>query len=243
MKNLSQLNLENYRGGVFDWDGTLADTLGMWNETDQVLIQELAGQEVPQATLYAERMDFLATVGPGDTYLQYYEYLRQRYGMNDQPAEIGQKRLAIAQSAMRAMTFRSGAGEFLQMARDQIWPGKIALATVTGWDSIAYYRQSPALQAAGFPSIFDLVIAKEDVQHIKPHPEIYHKVLAAWGDALAADYLVFEDSLHGVQAAKAAGLTVVNIVDPYSAADQPEIDKLADFRAESWAELLENWAK
>ena len=42
--------------------------------------------------------------------------------------------------------------------------------------------------------------------------------------------LVFEDSLHGVMAAKAAGMDVVNVYDKYSDKDRESINSLTDYK-------------
>ena len=75
--------------------------------------------------------------------------------------------------------------------------------------------------------IFDFMLTHEDVTAIKPDPEVYLKALAGLGLA-ANDCLVIEDSLPGVEAAKAAGLTVVALEEPHSAADEELIRTKAD---------------
>ena len=51
---------------------------------------------------------------------------------------------------------------------------------------------------------FDSIFTKDDVEHKKPDPEIYLKVLEKY-NARPNECIVFEDSLHGVMASKAAG--------------------------------------
>ena len=56
----------------------------------------------------------------------------------------------------------------------------------------------------GFRRYFDFVVAEGDYTHSKPHPEPYLKALER-GNVRAGDCLVIEDSLRGLQSAKAAG--------------------------------------
>lgn len=40
MKELNRLNLKNKKYIIFDMDGTLIDSIGVWNRTDQKLIEK-----------------------------------------------------------------------------------------------------------------------------------------------------------------------------------------------------------
>ena len=41
MKALKELNIKNKKNIIFDMDGTLIDSIGVWNRTDQILIQNI----------------------------------------------------------------------------------------------------------------------------------------------------------------------------------------------------------
>jgi HAD superfamily hydrolase (TIGR01509 family) len=61
-------------------------------------------------------------------------------------------------------------------------------------------------------SYFSLILSNEDVQHPKPHPEIYEHAVQLLGIPKESA-IVFEDSAVGKEAARAAGLRVIDIVD------------------------------
>jgi len=65
------------------------------------------------------------------------------------------------------------------------------------------------LVRAGFPEP-PLMIAAEDVARSKPSPDCYRLAAARLGVS-AGSCLVFEDSTHGVAAARAAGMEVVDV--------------------------------
>lgn len=67
-----------------------------------------------------------------------------------------------------------------------------------------------ALNYIGATDAFDYILAGEDVQHGKPDPEIYNRVLAHFG-VQPSEALVFEDSPVGMQAAEAAGINYINV--------------------------------
>lgn len=87
-------------------------------------------------------------------------------------------------------------------------------------------------QVAGIADRFGLVVAAEDTEHCKPHPEGYLKALALRNLHLAAEgtwigpgaCVVIEDSIAGVEAAKAAGMLCVAVTHTYT----PEELKAAD---------------
>ena len=65
----------------------------------------------------------------------------------------------------------------------------------------------------------------------KPDPEIYLYTLSRLG-LPAEDCLVVEDSVYGIQAAKAAGLTVAAVRDQRFSFDQSAADYLIDRTAD-----------
>ncbi|MDP9043950.1 MAG: HAD-IA family hydrolase, partial [Pseudomonadota bacterium] len=65
---------------------------------------------------------------------------------------------------------------------------------------------------AGLLDHFAAICGGDEVVHGKPAPDLYALAVRRL-DAEAASTLAFEDSGHGVQAALAAGLAVVNVPD------------------------------
>jgi HAD superfamily hydrolase (TIGR01509 family) len=77
-----------------------------------------------------------------------------------------------------------------------------------------------------FPTILD----ESFVQHGKPNPEIYIKCAAALGYD-PANCVVFEDSLSGVEAGKAAGAKVVGVTTTHTVEELKDTDfVITDFR-------------
>jgi len=83
----------------------------------------------------------------------------------------------------------------------------------------------PVLAAAGLDSVIAAVVTADDVRHGKPDPEGYLQALALLGGGLRSDEVtVFEDTVAGVAAAKAAGMRCVAIPGTHA----PERLALAD---------------
>ncbi|MGH3051991.1 MAG: HAD family hydrolase [Gaiellaceae bacterium] len=69
----------------------------------------------------------------------------------------------------------------------------------------------PVLAAAGLAEHVSFVVAAEDVERGKPHPDGYERAVALL-DVQPSDVLVFEDTEAGVQAAKAAGTRAIAVL-------------------------------
>ena len=88
-------------------------------------------------------------------------------------------------------------------------------------------------------SVFDLIVCGDhpDVRRPKPAPDIFETVRVELG-ATSNDCLVFEDSPAGAEAAVAAGMQVVAIVDPHlDKRLYPTVAKFIDHFDEMHAEL------
>jgi beta-phosphoglucomutase-like phosphatase (HAD superfamily) len=95
-----------------------------------------------------------------------------------------------------------------------------------------------------------MVVSAEDTEACKPHPEGYLKAVALFNLYLAeqgrrmepGQCVVIEDSIAGVQSAKAAGMKCVAITHSYQADELAEadriIDKMADFTPQLVQELM-----
>lgn len=70
---------------------------------------------------------------------------------------------------------------------------------------------------------FDVIVSANDVAHGKPHPETFVTACARLAEAAAPglvpeECLVIEDSIAGLQAARAAGMRCVGVTNSYAAA-------------------------
>lgn len=110
--------------------------------------------------------------------------------------------------------FFTGALPLLQRLRE----ADLKIAIVTG---ALHAEVTLALARADVTSAVDCIISAEAVSHGKPHPEPYQRAieqLQAQFPALALkakDCLAIEDTLAGIEAAKAAGIKVVGVAHTY----------------------------
>ncbi|MBD5346667.1 MAG: HAD family phosphatase [Bacteroides sp.] len=123
-----------------------------------------------------------------------------------------------------------GVNDFLAELRRE----GIPTAIVTSSDNVkmAYlFGQHP-----DFKEYFDVIIDGSMVSRSKPHPEGYLRAAAAVG-ADPSDCLVFEDSIQGLQAARASGARVVGLATTFP---REKISPLADIVIDSFVGLKIN---
>jgi len=75
----------------------------------------------------------------------------------------------------------------------------------------------------GMAGLFQAIVTSEDVNEHKPHPEPYLHCAAKLGVA-PTDCVVFEDSVSGIQAARAAGMSVVAFASTFPAEQLADAD-------------------
>ena len=225
---------------IFDIDGTLVDSMSMWNLVDQVAIFNLTGREISEEEIKSFRDGVLyhANNLSGDIYKLFYEAVIDKYNLGVTVEEYEFLRHDNADMlSVNAVDFKPGAGEFLQKLK--LLGKKIGIATTTTKPQLQLYceRNKNMPQKANINKLADAIVACEDVTHKKPHPEAYLKVVEKLG-ANPKDCIVFEDSLNGIIAAKDAGLEVCAVYDRTAEAEQDLINKIADYKVLSFDELI-----
>lgn len=223
----------------FDMDGTLIDSVGVWNQIDQKLIENQTNKIVDEIIIQNDRDTQLqkssSEVNP---YLCYCQYLKEKYKFQLSPKEIIKLRYEIAQDFLQnIIDYKPQADLIIKKLKEKNFT--LAITTTTKRTNMEIYRtlNKNIISKAPLDEYFDLIYTREDVAKIKPNPEVYLKAMQAF-NAKPEQCIVFEDSLVGIKAAKNAGLKTVAIYDKYSNNDIEEIKQQADFFINNYAELL-----
>lgn len=227
---------------IFDLDGTLLNSVGIWNEVDKALIRKLGGADEDIREIQRRRDDILSRMSSsGNRYVAYCSELGKICGSDLSGEEIHTLRYDLAGNYLLTMVrYKKGAVEFIKEMKKR--GKKLAIATTTNARNVDIYahKNRNTIKALPMDDYFYPIYTRENVTEIKPSPEVYEKVLKTL-KARPEDCVVFEDSLTGVTAARRANLDVIVMHDHYSDKDREEIKKLTPYEAADFELILKNY--
>jgi HAD superfamily hydrolase (TIGR01509 family) len=184
-----------YRAVVFDMDGLLLETEGLWHAAESELFRR-HGVEFT-------RDDQLAVIGTGVEVSSRY-YAKRLGWPSDRGRELFDEMIALMHELVRReVGARPGAIELVDELRRLGVP--LGLAS-----NSPRYLVDDALATADMGDAFDAIVTADDVAHAKPAPDIYLLACARLG-VDPSEALALEDSASGVAAAKAAGMTCIAV--------------------------------
>jgi HAD superfamily hydrolase (TIGR01509 family) len=204
---------------TFDLDGVLADSEPWWNQIDAKLLAEHG---------VSYRGEYHRNV-LGVSYRVAVEFYKNAFHISASVEELMRRRGEIATDffANRVGLFPS-AKTTLERLREM----KLHLAVATSSVSTS---ARPFLERTGIRSLFCVVVTGDEVQHGKPHPDIYLRATKKLRIAPEA-CLVIEDALTGIAAAKAANMRVAAIPD-IRFVDPREYEMKADYVLATLSEI------
>lgn len=222
-KNERGYMLENVKACIFDLDGTLIDSMGLWEGVDE---EYFAMHNVPLPADYQKMIDGLSIV-------EIAVMTKEKFGFKETVEEMLDhwNKMAYYKYAHEIQA-KPGAYEFLQKCKEK--GIKIGVATS---NSIPLY--SAVAKNLKFDEMMEAVVTGEDVKNGKPDPESYLKVAGKLG-VDPKDCLVFEDLVVGIQSGIAAGMKTCAIYDKFSENQDEERRKLADYYFKDFWEVIKS---
>lgn len=208
------------RAMIFDLDGTLL-------RTEMLKARSYAQAALrlrPELTLQAVMDGFKEVVGLSRREVALR--LVERFGLEDGAAAL-MPRYGVTTPWQAYLQLRLAIYEGLvaddRVLLDHRWPHAMELLARArsmvrgvGLATMSHCRQVRRILAVlDLEATFDFVATRDDVEHGKPHPEIYLLVARELGE-LPEHCLVVEDSPTGVQAALQAGMACVAVSNPFT---------------------------
>lgn len=224
---------------IFDMDGTLIDSIGIWNQVDQALMAAMGGAAEEEMAVGRRRDAFLADHGNEENpYLSYCLFLARHCGCSWSGEKVFQKRYEISRDFLiHQVDYKKGAPEVIQRLHGL---GKtLVIATTTKRANMDIYRRlnENIRSKAPLDKYFTAIYTREDVSSIKPSPEVHEKLMVDL-EKTREECFIFEDSLAGLMAARTAGIPAGVIYDRYSEKDRDRMDPLAEAWYDSWEDVL-----
>ena len=202
---------------IFDMDGVLADSEPLYH---------LSMNQVLQAHGHS-LTDEDNRIILGTTVIHTWKWLKDRFGLDGRLEDwIGVYDRIILKNLKENVEPSPGLYDLLDSLKTRGLPIGLASSSQANWvDSV--------LTTLDVKDRFSVVVSGDMVTNGKPAPEIFLKAAGELG-AEPSRCLVFEDSPHGIQAGKAAGMTVVAVLTDLTR----DLDlSLADRRIESLADF------
>lgn len=210
-------------GAIFDFDGTLLDSMFIWDTIGEDYLRTL-GKE-PHEDLKETFMTL--------TLEEAAEYYREHYKVTLSVTEIVDSINAMVEGIYRTkVTLKPGVMAYLRLLKER--GVKMCVATVTD-----RYLVEDTLERLGILHYFSGIFTCAEVGYGKDKPIICQKALEHLGTAKEETF-VFEDSLFALETAKADGFPTIGVYDVHESR-QEEMKRLADCYVRSFEEpVLKN---
>lgn len=211
------------KGAIFDFDGTLFDSMFVWNTAGEVYLRSIG----------IEPKEDLQKVLHQKSLLQSAIYIREKYAVPLTVEEImdGINR-TVEDFYFHSVQPKEGAVVFLEQMKKQ--GVKMCIATATD-----HYQAEVALKRCGMAAFFSEIFTCTNVGHGKDEPIIFQKAMEHLGTT-RANTVVFEDAYHAAKTAKADGFITVAVFDLHET-KQAELHSISDCFIENFTQTEHFW--
>lgn len=213
---------DNIIAFIFDLDGTLLDSMSIWDDVYKKLFSENNIAMPEGYTIAVNHMDMLSAAR--------YTSLNSDIGLTTQQITDRWRSLAM-QSYANEINLKPYAHELIKTLAQNNY--LLAIATATDKELFI-----PCLKKNGIASFFHSATTTQEVHKGKNNPDIYLKECEKLG-LLPHQCVVVEDSHVGIKSAKLAGFKTIGIYDEYSSALQKELERYSDWYVKSLSEVLD----
>ena len=182
------------RALIFDLDGTLADTMQVHFLAYQHILSQYGIDYTYETFMSLAGVPAFGTI----------EKINEMFGTSLVPEEVGNAKEAEYEKIMHQMKPIEPVVKLVKK-----YHGKLPMAVGTGgYNRLAW----KTLRIIDLDKYFDILVAAEDVEKHKPHPDTFLRCAELMG--VAPEYCqVFEDGQPGMQAAKVAGMMATLVTD------------------------------
>ena len=206
---------------IFDLDGTLIDSNGVWVEVDKTFLER---RGAPYTREYYE--------GVAHTILSNCAIFTKEYLHLEESCEeiIAEWMELAADKYGTQVPLKPHVKEYLDKCRDAGHRMAVFTACVPEHCRAAMARH-------GLESYFERVIYAQELGVDKKSPVIFRKVAESLG-VRPRECVLFDDSLSACKAAKAAGMTVVGVHDGWFSDTSVDMREVCDQYIRDFGELL-----
>lgn len=218
-----QIGTRDVDAVIFDFDGTLADSMWVWDEVDRMF---LAKRNIPYTDEFGEMIAVLGFELGAD-------FAIEHFGLDESPEDIIEEWKSLAEEGYATnVMLKPGAFEYLQFCKEQGMP--MAIAT-----SLQRHLLEPALKNNDAFELFDTICVCDELQcGGKSNPAVYLEAARRLG-VPAERCAIFEDVATAARSAKETGAYVVGVYDEHKQQATDELKGIVDLFITDYAELLD----
>lgn len=212
----------DFKAAIFDMDGTIIDSLGIWEKIDYDFLEKKRGIKVPE--------DYVFKIAPM-SFTETAVYTKQRFSLPETPEELMREwtEMAIYEYSNN-IALKDGALEYIRKIKGD--GKKVVLCT-----SSPNYLYEPVLKNNNIYDMFDAFANTCEAGVGKTMPDVYF-LAAKKCSVEPKDCLVFEDVIDAAACAKSAGMRVCGVFDERSRDHKKQMTQLCDIYIDSFKELL-----
>ena len=211
------------RGAIFDFDGTLFDSMFIWKTAGDVYLRSLGKEPEKDLQKTLKTMSLRQSAA----------YMQRAYSLSASIEEIMDGvNHTVEDFYFNTVQPKPNVIPFLNRMKEK--EIKMCIATATD-----RYQVEAALRRCGMDPFFSDIFTCSDVGHGKDEPVIFRRALEHL-QTTKVDTAVFEDAFHALQTANADGFMTVAVYDS-SEERQKELRRLADFFLDDYSHTDSFW--
>ena len=213
--------LENIKAAVFDIDGTLADSMGVWAESDRILLGRRGIPYTEDVSLALKSMHFNSAV----------RYLKERFSLPDSEESIGAE---ITEIVRHKYFFEVPLMPYAAETVERFKSMGIRICAAT---SNSRELAEGVLRHNGILDSLEFIITSDEAGSAKDDPKIFHMCAERLGTS-PSETAVFEDSPHAAKTAYESGFFTIGVNSGFFG-DFEALENCTHLRIRSFKELFE----
>lgn len=215
------MNILTYQAVLFDFDGTLVDSMSLWHQIDEIFLGQRGITCPPDLSYAIAGMSFPETAA----------YFKERFHLSEDIDTIQTIWINMSYDLyLSDIAFKPGARELVRALADRGMP--MGIATSNSRRTLTAY-----LAQYGLLDAFSALCFTNEVGVGKPDPAVFLEAARIIG-VPPETCLLFEDTLEGVQGGKAAGMDVIAVQDLWQGEHLARIKALADGFITGFTDLI-----
>lgn len=208
-------------GIIFDLDGTLIDSMGMWYDIDRRFLAENGVTDPPNSISWKIKQMTIETAA---------EFMISEFGLDLTPTQVIRRiEELVREEYEKHIPLKNGAAELLEYLDSIGVPYGVATATYKAL-AVAVMKRCGVLDRMKF------LLTDKEYPNGKGFPDIFLGAAERLGIS-PAETLVVEDSLHCIKTAAGAGFLTAAVYEKTAASEWEQIKAASDYSFMELGEL------